>query len=545
MKMSLIVLASLAVSFALRRRSAALRHWVLASGVACAAALPILTAAVPAWPLPFATPTAFTRYDDSFRNAESSPSTRRPAAPSGATAATPAPPDTAMRRGYDLGAALQSIWVAGTFIGLAILLTGGLRLAWLAMHAHRVTHGRWHDLAEEISRGYRLRRPITLLQSSHPSLLVTWGFAYPKVILPSAADAWTEERARIVLSHELAHIRRGDWLVQLSAEVLRAFYWFNPLLWVACRRLRLESEHACDDEVMRHGFDGTDYATHLIELARALKPRRSLWFPAPAMARPSSLERRVRAMLNDRLERDSISRGTRAAILIVLLAVTTAVAAAQSGFVTFSGSIVDESARGVPGTTVSLTNESREAKYEVKTNAAGRFEFVGLPAGDYGLEAKGMGFQAVKDAVTIAGQNLQRTYTLKIGTLQETINIVDDGRDSRPSTFKERPAPPRAECAPSGFGGQIVPPRKLRDFAPTYPVNLRGTGTNGAVVMQGRIALDGYITDIRLVGDAHPDLANAAIAAVREWHYSETLLNCAPVEVGMTITANFKGAPKP
>ena len=87
-----------------------------------------------------------------------------------------------------------------------------------------------------------------------------------------------------------------------------------------------------------------------------------------------------------------------------------------------------------------------------------------------------------------------------------------------------------------------MPPKKLRDFAPTYPVNLRGTGTSGSVVMQARIALDGFLTDIRVVGDAHPDLANAAVAAVREWHYSETLLNCAPVEVGMTITANFKDA---
>ena len=128
--------------------------------------------------------------------------------------------------------------------------------------------------AEEISRGYGLRRPVTLLQSPHPSLLVTWGLARPKVILPAAADAWTDERARVVLSHELAHIRRGDWIVQLSAELLRAFYWFNPLLWIACRRLRLESEHACDDEVMSRGVEGTDYATHLIELARALNQRR-------------------------------------------------------------------------------------------------------------------------------------------------------------------------------------------------------------------------------------------------------------------------------
>ena len=195
-----------------------------------------------------------------------------------------------MRRGFDLGATLQSIWLAGTFVGLAILLTGVLRLAWLAVHARRVTHGRWYDLAEEISRDYRLRRPVTLLQSSHPSLLVTWGLARPKVILPSAADAWTEERARVVLSHELAHIRRGDWIVQLSAELLRAFYWFNPLLWVACRRLRLESEHACDDEVMRRGFDGTDYATHLIELARALNQRRPCGFPRQRWRAPRVLK---------------------------------------------------------------------------------------------------------------------------------------------------------------------------------------------------------------------------------------------------------------
>ena len=381
MKMSLIVLGALSVSFLLRRRSAALRHWVLAVGVVCAAAMPILTAAVPAWPLPFATPTAFTPYENPFRDSGSSPATR-PATPVAGAVGAPAAPATMSRAGLNLAAAVQSIWLAGVVVGLAILLTGVLRLAWLAAHAHRITHGRWHDLAEEISLGYGLRRPLTLLQSSHPSLLVTWGLARPKVILPSAADAWTEERARVVLSHELAHIRRGDWIVQLSAELLRAFYWFNPLLWVACRRLRLESEHACDDEVMRRGVDGTDYATHLIELARALNQRRPLWFPAPAMARPSSLERRVRAMLNNGLDRGSLSASTRAAIFVLLFAVTAAVAAAQSSLFTFTGRVADEQGRGVQSVTMGLVNEARQAKYEVKTNADGRFEFIGLPAGD-------------------------------------------------------------------------------------------------------------------------------------------------------------------
>src|SRR5688572_17281222 len=429
MKLSLIVFCALALSFVLRRRSAALRHWVLAAGVAGAAAVPLLTAVVPAWSLPFATPTAFTAYQDSFQDSVTAGAPRTPRAQTGGVVQTPAAASTSPGR-LDLVAMLRWGWLAGTIVALSILLTGLLRLAWVATHARRITHGRWFDLAQEIARGYGLRRPIVLLQSSHPSLLVTWGLAKPKVILPSAADAWTDERARVVLSHELAHIRRGDWIVQLFAELLRAFYWFNPLLWVACRRLRLESEHACDDEVMSRGVDGTDYATHLIELARALNQRRHNFFPAPAMARPSSLERRVRAMLTNSLDRKSISGGTRAAIVVLLFAITAVVAAAQSGFVTFTGTISDEGARGIPAITVTLTNEAREAKYEVKTNAIGRFEFVGLPAGEYGLEAKGAGFRITRDTVAVSGQNLQRNYTLPIGTLQETFT-VRDGRDTK------------------------------------------------------------------------------------------------------------------
>jgi beta-lactamase regulating signal transducer with metallopeptidase domain len=541
MKMSLIVFGALAGSFFLRRRSAALRHWLLAAGVACAASLPIVTAVVPAWPLPFATPTAFTPYEDPFREAVS-PASQPPRSGVTPSAPTPVLRSTPLSR-LDGWAYVQAAWLAGAVTSLSILLIGLLRLSWLAVHARRIMDGRWNDLAGEIARSYGLRRPVTLLQSSHPSLLVTWGLVRPKVILPAAAAAWSDARARVVLSHELAHIRRGDWIVQLTAEVLRALYWFNPLLWMACRRLRLESEHACDDEVMRGGVEGADYATHLIELARALNQRRQTWFPAPAMARPSSLERRVRAMLNVQHDRGTISRSTRAAIFVLLFGVTTAVAAAQGAFATFSGLIADESGRGIPQVTVKLSNDARQSKYEVRTNGVGRFEFVGLPAGEYGLEVQGKGFRALSESLTLSGQNLQRNYTLTLGTLQETINVVDDGRDPRPSTIRERPAPPPVECTPSADGGRIVPPKKLRDFAPTYPASLRGTGTTATVQLKARIALDGYLTDIVTVEDVHPELASSAITAVREWMYTQTLLNCQPMSVGMTITVNYKPAP--
>ena len=89
-----------------------------------------------------------------------------------------------------------------------------------------------------------------------------------------------------MLSHELAHIYRGDWIVQLCAELLRAAYWFNPLLWLACRRLRLESEHACDDEVMSRGVP-VPTTRRILSSSRALNMQRHVWLPAPAMARHS------------------------------------------------------------------------------------------------------------------------------------------------------------------------------------------------------------------------------------------------------------------
>ncbi len=85
----------------------------------------------------------------------------------------------------------------------------------------------------------------------------------PRILLPSHAHEWSEARIHAVLGHEIAHIQRHDWLVQIAAEAIRAIYWFNPVFWLACRRLRRESEQACDDAVLRLGVPPRDYAMHL------------------------------------------------------------------------------------------------------------------------------------------------------------------------------------------------------------------------------------------------------------------------------------------
>src|SRR6185503_17195544 len=126
--------------------------------------------------------------------------------------------------------------------------------------------------------------------------------------------------------HELAHVRRADWFVHLAAKLACAVNWFNPLFWMAYGRLCLESEQACDDAVLNLGVDRRDYATHLLEIARALSVDRGLG-SALAIARPSNLERRFRAMLDRTASRRRPSRLLAGAVAFIVLLVVLPLAA--------------------------------------------------------------------------------------------------------------------------------------------------------------------------------------------------------------------------
>lgn len=249
-------------------------------------------------------------------------------------------------------------------------------------------------------------------------------------------------------------------------------------------------------------------------------------------------------MLNDHRDTRRISSATRGLVLVLLLSAAAAVAAAQTTYRSFTGVVSDEHGRSVSAAAVALANEERQAKYEIKTDVNGRFDFVGLLPGDYRVSIERAGFQTVRDTLTVAAQNVQRNFTLQLGTLQETIMVRADPNkppESEPaaSAVREVPMPAPRKCEPSAGGGQIVPPRKVRDVPPHYPPSLVTSGIQGTVLMRGRIAVDGYISDISILKEAHPELAQAAVEAVRGWRYTETLLNCQPVEPGITITTNF------
>ena len=566
-KVSLIVLCALAGTLLLRRRSAATRHWMLAAAIACAAAAPLLQPIAPSWTVQVGNLPALQAIAQPKTTAGNEKSqvslSGRPEGPRYAddTRISGRFADATRLSGREGGEAMRLIgviWIAGVVFNALLLIVGLGRLGWLASRAQRLVPAKWADLADDIARSSGVDRPIQLLQTSHPSLPVTWGFARPKVLLPSAASEWTEDRMRVVLLHEIAHIRRGDWMTQMAAECLKAAYWFNPLVWVISRRLRQESEHACDDAVLNEGVDGQEYAVHLLTLARSICRERLPFsgFPAPAMARPSSLERRFTAMLNDRVNRTPLTRSTRAVTTMGVLAITLLVAGfgvAQT-FATFSGTALDPTNRLLPGVTVFLTNVQSQAKYQVQTDRTGRFEFVGLPPGDYAWETGLAGFATLKGELTVSGRDVQQDLALQVGSLEETITVRSGPSGDSSSTMPERLSEAvrrleslrvrlenTRECSNSSdpIGGQIKAPAHAVRVNPRYPENLSAANIGGVVVLSAVIGTDGNVRDVTVLRAPHPDLAAAAVDALQQWQFTATLLNCEPVEVNITVTANF------
>ena len=131
-------------------------------------------------------------------------------------------------------------------------------------------------------------------------------------------------------------------------------------------------------------------------------------------------------MLNSTLNRRPVSWPARVATVGALLTLTVSVGGlrAQSQFYSLSGTALDPTNRVLPDTRVVLLNPSSQAKYEVRTDITGRFEFVGLPPAQYTLEAMLPGFALLKENISIAG-NTDRTLRLRVGSLEETITITD------------------------------------------------------------------------------------------------------------------------
>ena len=342
------------------RATAAIRHAVWVAALVGAVLVPVLSAALPALrvpllpaelrpaaaALPAASPAALPPdvallprvvSDESVDAAPAGPIDlavyAAPPAPARAEAAATPSEDTravlrSMRDAVGGVPMLVAVWALG-----AALLVARLVLARLS--AARVTRSRvpgrapWLPVARKLARVMRVPRRLRFLRSDRVAMPMAYGVLRPAVVLPTEADGWSAERLQAVLLHELGHVRRRDCLTQVAADAALAVLWFHPLAWVARRAIRRERERACDDLVLAAGTPAPEYASHLLDVARDARRRSASLALAGgvAMARPSELEGRLMAILDDTRPRRALTLRTSATVGLIAVGIVAPTAA--------------------------------------------------------------------------------------------------------------------------------------------------------------------------------------------------------------------------
>ena len=191
---------------------------------------------------------------------------------------------------WQVAAMLYVVVAAAMFVRLAVAYRKLLKLRRVC---NAVSSSVWDEITA--SRRAWSRIPI-LMESECAHIPMTIGFLRPAVILPIDWRSWDEGKLQVVLLHETAHIRRGDWGIALVAAAAKCAYWLNPLSWFLERKLSLLAEQSCDDATLIVTVDLTYYAEILLEFAATTQNGGRLMKGGVAMAHPRIQERIERVL---------------------------------------------------------------------------------------------------------------------------------------------------------------------------------------------------------------------------------------------------------
>lgn len=463
------------VTVCLRTKSAGIRHRVWAIAIVSSLVLPVVSLALPAWHV-------ISRPVMAVQTVSQSPLVVESPAPP----ITIAQPKRALSTEQLIDAGLF-VWAFGTVLVMLRLFAGIARLWRVSAYSKPASESDYAAM-DALRMAFGIMRRIRLLESASKTMMpMTWGVLRPRIVVPSNAREWDAERRRIVFSHELAHVVRNDWILQFCAEALRACFWFHPLAWIAARRMRQESERACDDAVLNSGITASEYAGQLLALAQTLKAPNWRFSLALAIARPSNLERRFAAMLSSSISRKPLSRKTNliaisfgACLLLPLAALTLSAATPTStpnaavpaqpgtpvnaqpvatGGGSISGTIVDQRGSGIRGANITLTTRSTRTEQRAATGTNGAFLFSNLTTGTYivHIARPGLNISPSRNiAVVLHDKAMTATIHLTLSNFRAALaEHASDLVDAAPNTA----AAPAAQSGPVGsISGSVGDP---------------------------------------------------------------------------------------
>ncbi len=159
------------------------------------------------------------------------------------------------------------LWLSGVVCFSLRLIGGWLYTRRLRHYGTSLLEERWRQALHRLCRQLRVTRPVRLLESAMVKVPMVVGWLRPVILLPaSAMTGLTAQQLEAIIAHELAHIRRHDYLINLLQAVVETLLFYHPAVWWVSRQIRQEREHYCDDLAVAVCGDALAYARALLEL---------------------------------------------------------------------------------------------------------------------------------------------------------------------------------------------------------------------------------------------------------------------------------------
>ena len=220
-------------------------------------------------------------------------------------------------------------WVIGVVVLSARLGHGWLSALRLRTTGTRSTAESLQRMLSRLATRMRVSRPVQLLESMLVEVPAVIGWVRPVILVPaSALTGLTPQQLEVLLAHELAHVRRYDYVVNLAQCAIETLLFYHPAVWWVSRRVREERENCCDDLVVELCGDRRLYAAALVEMERLRPPPPAAPRLALAATGGSLLSRVRRLVAPDTAGREAFPRWS--AGLAGVVAVTVALLAAGS-----------------------------------------------------------------------------------------------------------------------------------------------------------------------------------------------------------------------
>ena len=342
-KATCLLCVALVATAVMQRRSAGARHLVWLTALGALLLLPLLAvwSPIPLRILPAAMTPLSTASDGASNQLPTNP------LPSSGVdrhdkAASPNPPalgaapvtNASTSSGFverltgNIAQLLVAIWAVVALVLAGWLAYGMFAVRRIVRRAMPLESHEWQGpLCLEIADRLNLGAAPRLLRSDDVKMPFACGLIACTIVLPAESDGWSAERRSAVLIHELGHVRRRDLIGHTLGRFASVLYWFHPMVWTAARRLRAESERACDDLALTFGAKPSEYAEHLLDIVTCVRDHATPSV-ALAMAHRREFEGRMLAILNPELLRTSPSRWQTASLVGALAALAVVVSAA-------------------------------------------------------------------------------------------------------------------------------------------------------------------------------------------------------------------------